>query len=234
MNPATTPEPLRRTEEPSSRQHATHSGCRIWRLLGYHDSGESGQVEDTAFCAIPAETAAGRLATLIEHYRPQVVVTHYSPHRDHMHTLRVTKLAIYRTDIPAELYPTAKDAASTIDITQAKDVKRKALKCHASQPTGEAFADQEHYFRDLEDAAEHAVQQALCSAQHLAHYTRGRSHEPGRGGDHVAHRVRGRHTGESEKSSGSKHSGSDRPLAEPPRRVPAGRPRRGVAGDHKR
>ncbi len=170
-------------------------------MLGYHDSGESGQVEDTAFCAIPAETAAGRLATLIEHYRPQVVVTHYSPHRDHMHTLRVTKLAIYRTGIPAKLYPTAKDAASTIDITQAEDVKRKALKCHASQPTGEAFADQEHYFRELEDAAEHAVQQALCSAQHLAHYTRGRSHEPGRGGDHVAHRVRGRHTGESERAA---------------------------------
>ncbi|MFS8104396.1 PIG-L family deacetylase [Lentzea alba] len=119
-------------------------------LLGYHDSGSTGEAPEGGFCTIPVETAAGRLAALIEHYRPQVVVTHYSSHRDHMHVIRVAKLAVYRTGIPAKLYLTAKDGSTTIDISEVADIKRKALQCHASQQVHGAFGVQEHYFRDLD------------------------------------------------------------------------------------
>lgn len=125
-------------------------GVADLELLGYHDSGSSGEVPEGGFCTIPVETAAGRLAALIEHYRPQVVVTHYSSHRDHMHVIRVAKLAVHRTGIPAKLYLTAKEGSTTIDISEVADVKRKALRCHASQQVHGAFAMQEHYFRALD------------------------------------------------------------------------------------
>ncbi|SER86160.1 N-acetylglucosaminyl deacetylase, LmbE family [Lentzea xinjiangensis] len=122
-------------------------GITDLELLGYHDSGHTGEVPGGGFCTIPVETAAGRLAALVEHYRPQVVVTHYSTHRDHIHVNRVAKLAVRRTGIPAKLYLTAADGSTTIDISEVADVKRKALQCHASQQVHGAFALREHYFR---------------------------------------------------------------------------------------
>jgi LmbE family N-acetylglucosaminyl deacetylase len=125
-------------------------GITDLELLGYHDSGHTGEVPEGGFCTIPVETAAGRLAALIEHYQPQVVVTHYSSHRDHVHVIRVAKLAVYRTGIPAKLYLTARDGSTTIDISEVADLKRKALQCHASQQVHGAFSLQEHYFRALD------------------------------------------------------------------------------------
>ncbi|MEV6237234.1 PIG-L deacetylase family protein [Lentzea sp. NPDC051838] len=119
-------------------------------LLGYHDSGHTGEVPAGGFCTIPVETAAGRLAALIEHYQPQVVVTHYSSHRDHLHVCRVAGLAVRRTGIPAKLYLTAREGSTTIDISEVADVKRKALRCHASQQVHGAFAVQEQYFREID------------------------------------------------------------------------------------
>jgi len=43
-------------------------GVTDLELLGYHDSGVTGEVPPGAFCAVPVETAAGRVAALIEHY----------------------------------------------------------------------------------------------------------------------------------------------------------------------
>jgi LmbE family N-acetylglucosaminyl deacetylase len=86
-------------------------GVSDLELLGYHDSGmvdwDFRQRADV-FCNVPVETAAARVARLIEHYRPQVVVT-YDPdgtyqHPDHVHAARVAALAVETTDIPARLY----------------------------------------------------------------------------------------------------------------------------------
>lgn len=125
-------------------------GITDLELLGYHDSGHTGEVPEGGFCTIPVETAAGRLAALLEHFQPQVVVTHFSTHRDHVHANRVATIAIQSTGIPAKLYLTAKDGSTTIDITEVADVKRKALQCHASQQVHGAFGLQEHYFRTID------------------------------------------------------------------------------------
>lgn len=125
-------------------------GITDLELLGYHDSGASGEVPDGGFCTIPVETAAGRLAALMEHFRPQVVVTHYSSHRDHVHANRVAAHAVQRTGIPAKLYLTAADGSTTIDFTDYADVKRKAMKCHASQQLPGNFPLREHYFREFD------------------------------------------------------------------------------------
>ena len=87
-------------------------------LLGYHDSGMvnwEDKHRPDVFCNVPAEVASARVARLIEHYRPQVVVT-YDPessyqHPDHVHAARIATLAVETTRIPAKLYYKANGAA---------------------------------------------------------------------------------------------------------------------------
>jgi LmbE family N-acetylglucosaminyl deacetylase len=78
-------------------------------LLGHHDSGLPDLIgeQDTAFCAIPVDAAAAEIGTLIERYRPQVVLTHEptsTMHPDHVHASETTTLAVRDTAIPAKLY----------------------------------------------------------------------------------------------------------------------------------
>jgi len=60
-----------------------------------------------AFCAVPVESATRPIRQLIEHYRPQVVVT-YDPrstrHPDHVHTAHVATYAVDATQVVAKFY----------------------------------------------------------------------------------------------------------------------------------
>ena len=98
------------------RRRELAESCRILgvsdlEMLGYHDSGMMGwETNDApdAFWHVPVETAAGRLAGLMERYRPQVVVTYDSygfyGHPDHIQAHRITVAALDRTGLPAKLY----------------------------------------------------------------------------------------------------------------------------------
>ncbi len=89
-------------------------GVAELEMLGYRDSGmadweHKGHAD--AFCNIPLEVAADRVAALFERYRPDVVVTYdvdaaYN-HPDHIQTSRVTVAAIEKTGIPKKAYYTA-------------------------------------------------------------------------------------------------------------------------------
>jgi len=89
-------------------------GVTDLETLGYHDSGMPDwdyKDRPDAFCNIPADVVAGRIGTLIERYRPQVLVT-YDPggmyqHPDHVHAARMALAAAAATGIPAKLYLTA-------------------------------------------------------------------------------------------------------------------------------
>src|SRR5260370_8557445 len=64
-----------------------------------------------AFCNVPQSEVAGRIGALIEHYRPQVVIS-YDPegayqHPDHVHAARCAAAAVAATGIPAKFYQTA-------------------------------------------------------------------------------------------------------------------------------
>jgi len=96
------------------REAAKHLGVTDLELLGYHDSGmpewEYRNSPD-AFCNVPLENVIDRIASLIEKYRPQVVIT-YDPdgayqHPDHVHAARAGIGAVEKTGIPAKLYLTA-------------------------------------------------------------------------------------------------------------------------------
>jgi LmbE family N-acetylglucosaminyl deacetylase len=93
------------------RRACAHLGVSHLELLGYHDSGMAGwdfHHRDDAFCSVPVESAASRIAHLIDHYRPQVLVT-YDPHNtyqhpDHVHTSRVATYAVDTGHGVAKLY----------------------------------------------------------------------------------------------------------------------------------
>ncbi|MET8868445.1 PIG-L family deacetylase [Nonomuraea sp. NPDC004580] len=98
------------------RESVAHLGVEHLELLGYRDSGMEGweaNAHPEAFANVPLETSAGRLAELMERYRPQVVVTYDETggggygHPDHVRAHQITVAATERTGIPDKLYHTA-------------------------------------------------------------------------------------------------------------------------------
>jgi LmbE family N-acetylglucosaminyl deacetylase len=96
------------------RESCKHLGVTDLELLSYHDSGMPDwdyKNSPDAFCNVPQGEVAGRIAALIEHYRPQVVIS-YDPkgayqHPDHVHAAECAAAAVAATGIPAKLYQTA-------------------------------------------------------------------------------------------------------------------------------
>jgi LmbE family N-acetylglucosaminyl deacetylase len=90
-------------------------GVDVLERLGYHDSGMAEwdyKDRPGSFWSTPIEESSARLATLMERYQPQVVVTYdefggYN-HPDHVQANRITLAAIERTGIPAKVYFTAR------------------------------------------------------------------------------------------------------------------------------
>ncbi|MFC4372936.1 PIG-L family deacetylase [Nocardia halotolerans] len=83
-------------------------------LLGYRDSGMDGwggNSDPEAFWNTPVEQAAARLAELMRHYRPQVVVTYDENgnygHPDHIQANRIALAATESSGVPDKLYYTA-------------------------------------------------------------------------------------------------------------------------------
>ncbi len=75
-------------------------------MLGYRDSGMAGwdgNRNPAAFCNVPVDQAAARVAALIERYEPQVVLTYDETsggygHPDHIQTHRVAMAALDARD----------------------------------------------------------------------------------------------------------------------------------------
>lgn len=80
-------------------------------LLGYQDSGMMGWPQNSAphaFWNTPVDEAAASLGSLMERYRPQVVVTYdefgFYGHPDHIQAHRVAVAAAEATGIPKKFY----------------------------------------------------------------------------------------------------------------------------------
>ena len=80
-------------------------------LLGYADSGMMGWPTNTlpgSFWTTPVEKAAARLAELMRHYQPDVVVTYdengFYGHPDHIQAHRITMAALALVPPPAKVY----------------------------------------------------------------------------------------------------------------------------------
>src|SRR5579862_7322994 len=110
-DPAHTPDvvvALRRKELDASCRAL---GISHLELLGYHDSGMVGWPQNDApeaFWNTDVGKAGARLAELMEHYRPQVVVTYdengFYGHPDHIQAHRITMAATAATGIPQKVY----------------------------------------------------------------------------------------------------------------------------------
>jgi LmbE family N-acetylglucosaminyl deacetylase len=93
------------------RQATKLLGVSDLELLGYHDSGMPDwdyKNRPDAFCNIPPAEVTGRISALIEHYRPQVVITYDDKglyqHPDHVYASQMAQAAVAQTGIPAKLY----------------------------------------------------------------------------------------------------------------------------------
>ncbi|MEU8346768.1 N-acetylglucosaminyl deacetylase, LmbE family [Actinomadura meyerae] len=108
------------------RESAALLGIGHVELLGYRDSGMDGWAandDPRAFANVPLDESAGRLAELMERYRPQVVVTYDENggygHPDHIQAHRVALAAAERTGIPDKLYYTAIPRSGIEQMTDA-------------------------------------------------------------------------------------------------------------------
>jgi LmbE family N-acetylglucosaminyl deacetylase len=89
-------------------------GVTNLELLGYHDSGMPDwdyRNRPDAFCNVPQELVAARIVSLIQQYRPQIVIS-YDPdgayqHPDHVHAARSAHAAVASSGLPAKFYQTA-------------------------------------------------------------------------------------------------------------------------------
>ena len=93
------------------RQAVKILGVSHLETLGYQDSGMAEwdyKDEPRAFCNIPLEEVSGRIAGLIEAYRPQVLVSYDDEgayqHPDHVHASLAAQAAAAATGIPAKVY----------------------------------------------------------------------------------------------------------------------------------
>lgn len=96
------------------QESAALLGIEHVELLGYRDSGMDGwegNQHPEAFWNVPVEESAARLAELMRHYKPQVVVTYDEKgnygHPDHIQANRIALAAAAETGIPDKLYYTA-------------------------------------------------------------------------------------------------------------------------------
>ncbi|MCO5970084.1 PIG-L family deacetylase [Actinoallomurus soli] len=96
------------------RESVAHLAIGHVELLGYPDSGMAGwdsNADARVFANVPLDESAGRLAELMERYRPQVVVTYDENgnygHPDHIQAHRIAVAAAEATGIPRKLYHTA-------------------------------------------------------------------------------------------------------------------------------
>jgi LmbE family N-acetylglucosaminyl deacetylase len=100
-------------------------GVSHLELLGYHDSGMVGWEANRnpgAFCNVPLAEVTARVAALMRHYRPQVVVTYDENggygHPDHIQAHRATVAAAASSGIPAKVYYGAVPRSAFLQLRQ--------------------------------------------------------------------------------------------------------------------
>jgi len=101
-------------------------GVSDLETLGYHDSGMPDWEYKSrldAFCNVPLDVVAGRIAELIEKYRPQVVINYDDKgpyqHPDHVHASRAGQAAVAQSGVPAKLYLSAMRSSSWMKVREA-------------------------------------------------------------------------------------------------------------------
>jgi LmbE family N-acetylglucosaminyl deacetylase len=108
------------------RESAKILGVTHLELLGYHDSGMPEwdyRNRPDAFCNVPQELVAARIAALIERYEPQIVISYDDKsayqHPDHVHAARSAAAAVAASGLPAKYYQIAMRRSSWRKVMEA-------------------------------------------------------------------------------------------------------------------
>jgi LmbE family N-acetylglucosaminyl deacetylase len=129
------------------RQAVKILGVSHLETLGYQDSGMAEwdyKDDPKAFCNIPLEEVSGRIAGLIEAYRPEVVVSYDDQgayqHPDHVHASRAAQAAAAATGIPAKVYLSTMRGSSWRKIWEALRDLGEAVPSFTEDPERERRA----------------------------------------------------------------------------------------------
>jgi LmbE family N-acetylglucosaminyl deacetylase len=108
------------------RRSAKILGVSQLELLGYHDSGmPDWEYKDrpNAFCNVPLDEVASRIAVLMHTYRPQIVIGYDDKglyqHPDHVHAARAAATAAAQSGIPAKYYQSAMRGSAWAKVWEA-------------------------------------------------------------------------------------------------------------------
>ena len=162
----------------ATRRRELETSCEILgvthlEMLGYRDSGMMGWPQNDAagsFWTTPVKAAARRLSKLIEHYRPQVVVTYdangFYGHPDHIQAHRITVAALNATPIPDKLYYPGIPKSAMAEF-------RETLRSAGVQDPGEAEEDWDFAIADelisaTVDCSSYAAQQYAALEAHAS------------------------------------------------------------------
>jgi LmbE family N-acetylglucosaminyl deacetylase len=123
-------------------------GVTNLELLGYHDSGMPEwdyKERPEAFCNIPLDTVSGRIAELIEQYRPQVLITYDDKgpyqHPDHVHASRAAQQAFAESGIARKLYLSAMRSSVWREVFEAlREAGEEVPDWEERDPEGERMA----------------------------------------------------------------------------------------------
>jgi LmbE family N-acetylglucosaminyl deacetylase len=135
------------------RQSAKILGVSHLELLGYHDSGmPDWEYKDRpdAFCNVPLDEVADRIAGLIAQYQPQVVISYDDKamyqHPDHVHAALAAAAAVAKSGTPAKFYHIAMRPSSWRKIWAA------LRELGAEVPDREVTPEQERQMAEAEAA----------------------------------------------------------------------------------
>jgi LmbE family N-acetylglucosaminyl deacetylase len=133
----------------ATRRSELAASCRILGVdvpihLGYRDSGMMGWADNEApgaFWSMDVGVAAAPLVSLMEEYRPQVVLTYdangFYGHPDHIQAHRITLAAVEATGIPSKVYfPTFPRSLRQPFIDALRELSPQALPTPDEAPDG--------------------------------------------------------------------------------------------------
>lgn len=135
------------------RQSCKILGVSHLELLGYHDSGMPDwgyKNRPDAFCNVPLDEVADRIAALIAQYQPQIVISYDDKgmyqHPDHVHAAQAAAAAVAKSGTPAKFYQTAMRPSSWRKIWAA------LRELGAEVPDRQVTPEQERQMAESEEA----------------------------------------------------------------------------------
>ncbi|GAA3213762.1 PIG-L family deacetylase [Actinocorallia longicatena] len=169
------PHAVRETRLAELAESAKILGIEHVELLGHQDSGMDGWDANHAehsFANVDFDSAVAQVEKLMEHYRPQVVVTYDDNggygHPDHIQAHRVAVAATERTGIPQKLYYTAIPKSGIREMFEYVKANEIEVDWMADATEPPDFGTPDEIITTVTDVSEHVTQKINALRAHAS------------------------------------------------------------------